>query len=254
MKKGVYNMGKRIEFTEEVAKEMKRFFEETISGLRGDRLGFYDTLLHICLTTQWHQAIEITKEFKKQYESTFKEKVISKFSNWEEGSNSICNFLKKQGAVREDSDAMKRARNLQSQFKEWVDELVSKPLDNPYDNNDVQVNPMKAEEEMLAAVEKEIKVINNLISSVHRKQKQKRDDNLVWECVGTLLDGILLIYKELFENYKQGLKTHSKDVVKSQLKIAEKDIADEEKQNKIEAEKLGDILTSETVILKGILF
>ena len=247
-------MGKRIEFTEETAKEMKRFFEETIRCLKGEKLEFYSELLHICYTTQWYQAIEITKEFKKQYEGVFKEKIISKFSNWEEGSNSICNFLKKQGAVGEDSDAMKRAHDLENQFKEWINELVSKPLDSPYDNNDVQVDPIKAEEEMLAAVAKEIKAINNLISSVERNQKQKQDDNLVWDCVGTLLNGILLIYKELFENYKQGLKTHSKDVIKPQLKMAEKDIADEEKQNKIEAEKLGDILTSENMILKGILF
>ena len=247
-------MGKKIVFTEDVAREMKSFFEEKISGLRTEKLGFYETLLHICRTTQWQPAIEITKEFKKQYESTLKESVLLKFKNWEEGANSISHFLKKQSAVREDSDSMKRARNLESQFKEWVEALVANQLDAPCDNNDVQVEPLKVEAEMVAAVEREIKAVDTLLSDVRRKQKQKREDNLVWDCVGTLLEGILVLYKELFENYRQGLKLHLKDVIKKQIKTAVQDIEDEGKQNKVGAENLGDILTSENVILKGLFF
>lgn len=240
-----------ISMTNEDVSRMENFAEGILSHMLCEKWNAYEVLLEECNKTKYRQAIESAKDFEDSYNNGVRKEIKKKYETWLEDDDCPSRILIKEGATDQEDENWQNAKLLEGKIEEMLYQTVMKELSFPQvsgasDRTDT-IETMNAIKE---AYKKDKKKLESLLDEVKRKEKEV-DDERIFEGVCVLLEGILVICEEFFENRVGGTKRLISDAIKPGEKAVENAIKEEKRNNKTTAELLNDLLVGESGLFKG---
>lgn len=187
---------------QEGLREVNALAEEILEEMRNKQFKLYEELFQM-QTREFtcKQMCELLRDYKNKFEVNLKENMISIFDKWEESEGSVCNFLKNVGA--DDDESMSEARRFESSLRDYLMGLLSKELDEPKEDIiDMSGTMNQMLEQVIQLYGQELRSLEEATYDMQRQVDNKSEDNFIFLPIGVLLEGILNVNIEFYEELK----------------------------------------------------
>lgn len=187
---------------QEGLREVNALAEEVLEEMRNKQYKLYEELYQMYTREfKCKQMCELLRDYKNKFEAKLKEDMIYIFNQWEDSEGSVCSFLKNVGA--DDEESMSEARRFESGLRDYLMGLLSKELDEPKEDiADMSGTLDQMLGQVIQLYGQELRSLEETTYESQRQVDNKSEDNFIFLAIGVLLEGILNVNTEFYEELK----------------------------------------------------